>query len=295
MTKTSLALPDTRVAVAGDWHGDTWWAKRALDRLDDAAPDVRTVLHVGDLGVGPWPGETARSGHRFGGFVADLDRALDRRGMTLYLTAGNHDNWDALEAAATDDRGLRALGERIRCFPRPYRLSIAGRSFLSLGGAASVDLMRRRPGRDWWFGEQVTEAHAQAVEDDVAARGVVDYWLSHETPGPVPGGRLNHHVRGLAPDIVAYSDHVRSQVTRGWLAARPSVVFHGHHHARYTLEVTGQPSAEDAPTGEPFTCRIEGLGKEGSEYATSTPGYDHPGNVVVLDVETAEVTAIHGA
>lgn len=47
-TTSSFVLPDRRIAVAGDWHGDAGWVKTALRALSRIAPDITTVLHVGD-------------------------------------------------------------------------------------------------------------------------------------------------------------------------------------------------------------------------------------------------------
>jgi len=41
--------------VAGDWHGETGWAKQVLERAGKLG--VTKLLHVGDLGIGPFPGD----------------------------------------------------------------------------------------------------------------------------------------------------------------------------------------------------------------------------------------------
>src|SRR5690606_5010753 len=73
---TSLIdLPDARVAICGDWHGDPYWLcslTRAIRRL---APDIRTVFQGGD-----WWMDTGFS-----------DRILQDAGIEQVLvTLGNH-------------------------------------------------------------------------------------------------------------------------------------------------------------------------------------------------------------
>ncbi len=49
---TALELPDeVQVVVAGAWHGNTQIARQVIERA--AAVGVHTILHVGDLGIGP--------------------------------------------------------------------------------------------------------------------------------------------------------------------------------------------------------------------------------------------------
>jgi predicted phosphodiesterase len=43
-----------RIGVAGDWHGNTGHALKALKLL--AGNNIATIAHVGDFGV--WPGNS---------------------------------------------------------------------------------------------------------------------------------------------------------------------------------------------------------------------------------------------
>ena len=45
---STLDLPDQRVAVCGDWHGNLGWARTIACVLPCLAPDVTTLLHLGD-------------------------------------------------------------------------------------------------------------------------------------------------------------------------------------------------------------------------------------------------------
>lgn len=49
---TDWSIPgETRVAVAGDWHGNAFWVQRGIPFLAREASDARTILHVGDFGI----------------------------------------------------------------------------------------------------------------------------------------------------------------------------------------------------------------------------------------------------
>ena len=236
-----------RVVVAGDWHGDTTAGRLVIDRAAELG--IHTILHVGDLGVGPWPGETKTT-------QGILGRHLDKRGSVLLLTPGNHENWDRIDAARVDDDGRSVLANRVLSLPRGDRWTIAGRTFGSLGGAVSVDTYRRTPGRTWWPQELVTEAHVDALGNDP-----LDVLITHDVPAGVPVV-----VHGEWPsDLVAASDHVRDLLAAAVTRTRPELVFCGHWHHRVTH-----------PLSERTTVHV--LSEEHSH-----------GNSVVLDLDTMTV------
>src|SRR5690606_21538246 len=48
-----IDLPDERVAVCGDWHGNLQWVSTLTRALTSLAPDVKTILQVGDWWMDP--------------------------------------------------------------------------------------------------------------------------------------------------------------------------------------------------------------------------------------------------
>ena len=46
------------IGVAGDWHGNTTWATRAVRKIAALLPadGPRVILHLGDYGIWPGPG-----------------------------------------------------------------------------------------------------------------------------------------------------------------------------------------------------------------------------------------------
>ncbi|MFK4729515.1 metallophosphoesterase [Agromyces mediolanus] len=209
------------VAVAGDWHGDVRWVQRAVPAFARQHPDVRTVLHVGDLGV---------SGReRPPGFLGTVDYWLGRSGIDrLLLTPGNHDDWAWLDAEFASSPGRAVLmSERVWALPRGLRFEIGGRSFLSFGGAASMDYASRTPGKSWWAQEAPTALEAEYA----AAGGPVDVLLTHDMVNGGTRAADEQLSRGRwSPEAHEYSQVVRAAVTFVWESVRPRVLAHGHMH-----------------------------------------------------------------
>jgi len=226
-----LSLPgETRVAFAGDWHGNLSWVQRAIPFLAREARGVRTILHVGDFGI--WPERQGK------GFLASVDYWCGRAGIERVLvTAGNHEDWDRLDAAFARQPGEAVqLSNVVWAMPRGYRFSLAGRTFMSFGGAASLDYAHRIVGKSWWLTEVPTE-------EDVAAAvegGSVDVLISHEA---VNGGTtevqrvLSSNLSGWSAEALAYAATSRDRVTRVWNAVRPAVLAHGHMHLKDEIEL----------------------------------------------------------
>jgi hypothetical protein len=209
------------VAVAGDWHGDARFAGRILPAIGRLAPDVTTILHVGDFGIG-----------KDNAFLKTADYWCARAGIhRILVSPGNHEFWPRIEAgfAATPNEPTR-LSTAVWALPRAFRFSIAGRSVLSFGGAASVDGEDRVVGADYWpHSEMPTEADVGKA----IAGGPVDVMISHETiDGGVPlvDRVLRSNPLGWPKGALAASALSRQRVTRVWQVARPRVLCHGHMH-----------------------------------------------------------------
>jgi len=156
---------ESEVAVAGDWHGDLRHVAALLARIHLVRPQVRTVLQLGDFGIGRQASPV---------FLDGIERMANTLSLRIFVTPGSHDDWGALHHAFTTrpDRPMQ-LTEHIHALPRGLRFTLGGRSFLSFGGAA--------PTRS-----RTTDLHAQlvtptAADVDRAARGGrADVLLLHE-------------------------------------------------------------------------------------------------------------------
>lgn len=211
-----ITLPDQRVAVCGDWHGNVGWV-RTLSRVFPAlAPDITTILQLGD-----WWMDPALTDEIF------ANTSIDR----IYVTLGNHEPWSEVTPLLDEhpEAAVR-ISATTWLLPRPARLSIGGRSVLSLGGAASVDRLWRIEGAGWWPDERITDKHVAAA----VAGGPADVMLTHESPGGTPVRAVRQVLRtnpmGFPDETLEESKESRARVARVWDAVRPELLMHGHMH-----------------------------------------------------------------
>ena len=88
-----------------------------------------------------------------------------------------HENFKILNSLEEDENGMGYISEHIRHLKRGRRYTIDGKSFLTIGGADSVDQFRRIEGLSWWREEAITQEDIDRVEP-----GHYDYILSHTCP-----------------------------------------------------------------------------------------------------------------
>ncbi|MFZ2528462.1 MAG: metallophosphoesterase [Rhodococcus sp. (in: high G+C Gram-positive bacteria)] len=220
------------MAVAGDWHGSTSWARRALEQV--AGHGVRTVLHVGDFGI--WYGVPGR---HFLDTVTDICSALD---LTIYITPGNHEHWPTILSSTLEARdefgSVMWIRNRIAVLPRGHRFHLGDRSFVSLGGAPSIDFQTRFPGIDWWPDEMITPEDIAAV----VAGGHADVMLAHDAPDtPWQTGKVAaicaSNPGGWPALARGYSAVGRTRLSTAFLAVRPEVYVHGHYHVADDIDL----------------------------------------------------------
>ncbi len=207
----------TRAVVLGDVHGDAMAVITALQAA--ARTGVTAILSVGDFGIGPWPGERKS-------FTKAIDRWLTRLGVWLFVTPGNHENYNRIEAAPRDESGAIYLGSQLRALPRGHRLNLGGRTVGSIGGAVSVDVgPHRQTGRTWWPQERILDSDIDALGSDP-----LDILITHEVPAAVPV------VSQLAVplEIAASAQQGRELLDRAVETTRPQLVLSGHWHQRVT-------------------------------------------------------------
>ncbi|MFJ4295678.1 metallophosphoesterase [Curtobacterium sp. NPDC089689] len=218
---------ETGVAVSTDWESITALATEQLTRVTAARPDIRTVLHLGDLRLDPDIGSgTSR-------FLRKVNRALESCGVErLLVTPGNHDDWERMSRWWTQhDEAAYRVASRI-WFLRPgTRFVMAGRSILSFGGASAFD----RAHQPWWPLSMPDPDRARSV----AAQGPCDVLLTHEAVGS--GIRAVRRVIDGPSSwpVEEIDDSIRSRAVVDELrgAVHPAVALHGHIH-RAGLERT---------------------------------------------------------
>lgn len=202
-----------KVMVAGDWHANARWAARAIS---EGCSDVKVVLQLGDFGL--W--RTGRD------YLAQVSEALEGQDADLYFIDGNHEDhaWlIELMKNMTTGEPLK-VAERIWYLPRGFRWEWHGRSWLALGGAASVDRAFRTEGHSWFREEEITLPQAGLV----ALRGPADVMITHECPRRV-ARRLPLGTPMAGWDLEVSRSH-QELLDRVICYVEPSYLFHGHMH-----------------------------------------------------------------
>jgi hypothetical protein len=210
-----------RIGVAGDWHGNTPWAVRAVRKMAGHLEPPRIIVHLGDFGI--WPGPSGAS------YLSRLDAALAEADAELWFVDGNHEDFTQLHPDAPDRYRMAA---RIWHLPRGYRWTWHDRTWLALGGGVSLDRARRTPGRDWWPEEEVTWRQAGRVISDGPADVMVTHdcaaGISHEFPPP-PSWWAGSDLRRNEAHLALMREVV--------LSVRPGWLMHGHLHIGYQRRV----------------------------------------------------------
>jgi len=244
---------EKRLIVAGDWHSNTLYIGRAIPAIAREPTGVKTILHVGDFGI--WRDPRGRK------FLDAVDFWCERAGISRVLvTPGNHEDWGWLDSEFSSHPGKPVpLSTVVQVLPRGYRFETGKRTFVSFGGAASVDFERRKEGVDWFPSELPTEADvARAV-----AGGHADVLLTHETIDggtPASEGMLRNNPLGFSRKALSYSRRSRELVTRVADDIVPKLLFHGHMHVADDITL---------PSGQ----QVVSLGRD-----------DRPRNMVLLEL-----------
>jgi hypothetical protein len=211
-----------KVVAFGDWHANYRWAVPALKRFSSAEKKPDAYLHVGDFGVWSWSGI----------FLSMVEYQLAEQGRELWLVDGNHEDFNLLKTFPYDDRGLQIIRPHIFRIPRGYSWEWAGKKFVGLGGAFSVDRKRRTPEVSWFLDETITEDDFQKTVENKSA----DILISHDAPWLpfqfLSEGSSPPKIK-LTPEEIRYSEEGRDYIARALNELKPKLHLHGHHHVAY--------------------------------------------------------------
>ena len=203
-----------RVLLTGDVHANGEWAVHHV--LKTARRNkVQLILQVGDLSV--WPGIRGKR------FLDDVDHESGLARIPWHFIDGNHEDFDQLLAYPIGEDGRRIVRQHILHLPRGFRWSWAGRSFLALGGAGSIDRDSRLPGRSWWPEETITDEDVR----ECISGGPVDVLIAHDAPADL------HLTSGWGrppEDILVDLEASRGRLQHVVDACRPMLLVHGHWH-----------------------------------------------------------------
>lgn len=209
--------------MVGDAHGkvDAWtyWIKQALKW------DVSTIWSTGDLID---PTEIVE-------YLDRLQRMLERTGIQVYVTDGNHDPVPVLRAYLIGEApGVHLMRANLQFVDRGNIVELDGVKFMSLGGAASMDrerrIMQMEEGgvRTWWPEETLTNEEVLYAIENAKANGPVDVMVTHDYPDGLDFAK--HALQIQYPECIAH----RRQIRKVLAVAQPNMLYHGHHHIRYS-------------------------------------------------------------
>lgn len=281
------------VLIAGDLHGNATHAQTVIRAA--VRNDCAKVFVVGDFGA--W--EHMPSGRHYFDVV---NRTAKKAGVTVYFLDGNHDKSSLLHELYDDhpdDEGFLVCRSHLRYAPRGHRWTWEDTAFAAFGGARSTDKgwrlarearkaekfeKRRRYGSSkqpvtsgilWFPEEEMTDE--ELGELLAADSSPVDVLLTHDKPRSSQP-KWN---RKDKPECYPNQDRIQRVVR----ALRPSLLFHGHLHVRYTDVVA---------CGDGQWTRVEGLAcdPEASQYLEYSN--DHSWHVLPLpatDQKLEEVPA----
>lgn len=206
----------SQAAVAGDWHGDTGWALHCLDAADKAG--ITTIFHLGDFGI--WPGQDGAK------FIQKVQNRASRNGQRLFVTPGNHEDYSRIDATEVDKDGWQWYRDNVILIPRGHRWEFGGRSFVSLGGANSIDFEGRTENIDWWAGERITYG------DEIRTRegGHADIMLAHEAPTGCQPLDTHRSPGYWGEEELAYAEQSSASMRSVVDVVKPKLFFHGHYH-----------------------------------------------------------------
>lgn len=238
-----------RIAVAGDWHGDSRFAKRAIEYVSRMWVDA--FFHVGDFGLG------------LGGrsYLEQVSEALSAYQMKLVVTLGNHDDWDSAEQLMEPGKYVK-LGKytNILLAPRVGVVETAGVRVAHVSGAVSVDQGWRTAHVDWWPQEALTDADqvtAQSAADENDGKEI-HLVVCHESPASVPTKLMPNPPTFWKPYLgPAHENRIRlERAISTMIGDSEPILVHGHHHIRYT-----ERNIDLVPSGR--LSVVEGLADNG--------------------------------
>jgi Icc-related predicted phosphoesterase len=208
------------IGVAGDWHGNKGWSRVALNTFADAG--ILHILHVGDFGF--WPGNSGQK------YLYRVNKVLQENNQTLYVTLGNHEDYVQISRFNPHPTMLGFVYDRnypnILVATRGARWEWEGVSFVSLGGANSIDFTGRTEWINWWKGEQITLADIY----NTVAGGKADVMVTHDCPAGVNIWGEHRSDPIWSPTELRYAAESREALRHAVDGVKPNILFHGHYH-----------------------------------------------------------------
>lgn len=213
----------TRIGLLGDVHGASNVMLDALRRFKKNG--ITEILQLGDLGV--WGGTHGTQ------FLFLTNKWLRENDQRLWVTLGNHEDYDQVNTWHVYENGWMQPLTNIFVATRGLRWEWEGVSFVSLGGAPSVDRAwrwrRQRPGYPlWWSAEDITREDMDKTMDG----GYADVMVAHDAPLGIRKieKMISGNPFGFTAEDRLYADEGRKKMREVVDTVRPKLYFGGHYH-----------------------------------------------------------------
>ena len=193
---------------------------------------IKTIYQAGDFGF--WPGA---SGQMYLNSVINLCK---HHGITLWVTPGNHEDYTQIADPETFDGSVPAKqviedgdGWEFAVLPRGYQWEFGGLTWVSFGGAPSIDFEHRREGQSWWPEEMIRDSDLLRLP---MRSERTDVMITHDAPdgGTDEVQRIIDtppHLSGWSEAGLRYAREGRMKMNQAVELVKPRVFIHGHFHA----------------------------------------------------------------
>lgn len=201
--------------LVGDSHANESFIKKIIKKAQEE--QCHCIIQLGDFGY--WPKDL--QGMRF------LKAIKDNLRIPLYFLNGNHEQLNLLPLNSNEPYQIQ---EYLFYLPNCYKWEWEGLSFMTLGGAYSIDRPHRILGLDWFIQEEITEEQVQKA----CAHKDVDILLTHDAPSCISIKTIKGHYSKDIPEALPN----RQKLTEVVYTLNPRYLFHGHWHSYYKTTLT---------------------------------------------------------
>lgn len=206
------------IFITGDTHGclDIHKLNNACFPIQSNLTKNDYVIICGDFGL-VWGGANANTD-------AYWQRWLNEKPFTTLFIDGNHENHELLQKyPLTEWHGgmVHVIQPSILHLIRGQVFEIDGKTFFTMGGAASHDKEHRKEGISWWPGEMPSaEEYTEAERNLEKYNWNVDYVLTHCAPSSVQTYMCSDY---MPDELTVFLESVRERLTwKTW--------YMGHYH-----------------------------------------------------------------
>ena len=174
------------IYITGDLHGDPSKLDLFYEQTGKNLTRNDYMIILGDFGM-IWSADAQY------GYFADTIRAYEyfekKYPWTTLFIDGNHENFIHLKQYPKkkwNGGQINAITEHCLWLRRGYVYTIENRTFLTIGGAYSIDKIWRKPNISWWKDEAITHWDIKRAKQNLAkCNNTVDYVLTHCAPTPI--------------------------------------------------------------------------------------------------------------